>query len=43
MFRYSSFLDTLLKAMTHKYIRRVPKGVTKTGKTKYMYYYADIS
>ena len=40
MFRYSSFLDTLLKAMTHKYIRRVPKGVTKTGKTKYMYFYA---
>ncbi len=26
--------------MTHKYIRRVPKGVTKTGKTKYMYFYA---
>ena len=40
MFRYSLFLDTLLKAMTHKYIRRVPKGVTKTGATKYMYYYA---
>ena len=40
MFRYSSFLDTLLKAMTHKYIRRIPKGVTKTGATKYMYYYA---
>jgi len=40
MFRYSSFLDTLIKAMTHKYIRRVPKGVTKTGKTKYMYFYA---
>ena len=40
MFRYSLFLDTLLKAMTHKYIRRVPKGVTKTGATKYMYFYA---
>ena len=40
MFRYSSIVDTLLKAMTHKYIRRVPKGVTKTGKTKYMYFYA---
>ena len=40
MFRYSLFLDTLLKAMTHKYIRRIPKGVTKTGATKYMYYYA---
>jgi len=40
MFRYSLFLDTLFKALTHKYIRRVPKGVTKTGKTKYMYYYA---
>ncbi len=40
MFRYSSFIDSLLKAMTHKYIRRVPKGVTKTGKTKYIYYYA---
>jgi len=40
MFRYSLFLDTLFKAMTHKYIRRVPKGVTKTGKTKYVYFYA---
>ena len=40
MFRYSLFLDTLLKAMTHKYVRRIPKGVTKTGKTKYMYFYA---
>lgn len=40
MFRYSLFLDTLFKAMTHKYIRRVPKGVTKTGATKYVYYYA---
>ena len=40
MFRYSFIVDTLLKAMTHKYIRRIPKGVTKTGKTKYMYFYA---
>jgi len=40
MFRYSLFLDTLFKALTHKYIRRVPKGVTKTGATKYMYFYA---
>ena len=40
MFRYSFLIDSLLKAMTHKYIRRVPKGVTKTGATKYMYYYA---
>ena len=40
MFRYSLLLDTLFKAMTHKYIRRVPKGVTKTGATKYMYFYA---
>jgi hypothetical protein len=40
MFRYSLLLDTLFKALTHKYIRRVPKGVTKTGKTKYMYFYA---
>ena len=40
MFRYSLFLDTLIKAMTHKYIRRVPKGVTKTGATKYAYFYA---
>ena len=40
MFRYSLFVDSLIKAMTHKYIRRVPKGVTKTGATKYMYYYA---
>ena len=40
MFRYSFLIDSLLKAMGHKYIRRVPKGVTKTGATKYMYYYA---
>jgi hypothetical protein len=40
MFRYSILIDSLLKAMTHKYIRRIPKGVTKTGKTKYMYFYA---
>ena len=40
MFRYSLFLDTLFKAMGHKYIRRVPKGVTKTGATRYMYFYA---
>ena len=40
MFRYSFIIDSLLKAMGHKYIRRVPKGVTKTGATKYMYYYA---
>jgi hypothetical protein len=40
MFNYTQFTNDLIKAMTHKYIRRVPKGVTKTGKTKYMYYYA---
>lgn len=40
MFRYSLIIDSLLKAMTHKYIRRIPKGVTKTGKTKYVYFYA---
>jgi len=40
MFRYSFIIDSLIKAMTHKYIRRIPKGVTKTGKTKYMYFYA---
>ena len=40
MFRYSFIADQLLKALTHKYIRRVPKGVTKTGATRYMYYYA---
>jgi hypothetical protein len=40
MFRYSFIVDTLLKAMTHKYVRRIPKGVTKTGATKYMYFYA---
>ena len=40
MFRYSFLIDSLLKAMGHKYIRRVPKGVTKTGATKYMYFYA---
>ena len=40
MFRYSLFIDSLIKAMTHKYVRRIPKGVTKTGATKYVYYYA---
>jgi len=40
MFRYSFIIDSLLKAIGHKYIRRVPKGVTKTGATKYMYFYA---
>ena len=40
MFRYSILIDSLIKALTHKYIRRIPKGVTKTGATKYMYYYA---
>jgi hypothetical protein len=40
MFRYSLLINDLLKALTHKYIRRVPKGVTKTGATKYVYYYA---
>jgi hypothetical protein len=40
MFRYSLLINDLLKALTHKYIRRVPKGVTKTGATRYMYYYA---
>ena len=40
MFRYSYIIDSLLKAMTHKYVRRIPKGVTKTGATKYMYFYA---
>lgn len=40
MFNYTQFTNDLIKAMTHKYIRRVPKGVTKTGATKYVYYYA---
>ena len=40
MFRFSLFMSDLLKAMTHKYVRRIPKGVTKTGATKYIYYYA---
>jgi hypothetical protein len=40
MFRYSLLITDLLKALTHKYVRRVPKGVTKTGATKYVYYYA---
>jgi hypothetical protein len=40
MFNYTQFTNDLIKAMTHKYVRRIPKGVTKTGKTKYVYYYA---
>ena len=40
MFNYTQFTNDLIKAMTHKYVRRIPKGVTKTGATKYMYYYA---
>jgi hypothetical protein len=40
MFNYTQFTNDLIKAMTHKYVRRIPKGVTKTGATKYVYYYA---
>nr|DAU09814.1 MAG TPA: hypothetical protein [Caudoviricetes sp.] len=40
MFSYSLFVDSLIKAMGHKYVRRIPKGTTKTGKTKYVYFYA---
>ena len=40
MFNYTQFANDLIKAMTHKYIRRIPKGVTKTGATKYAYFYA---
>lgn len=32
--------DVLAKGLSHRYIRRVPTGkVTKTGKTRYRYYY----
>jgi len=40
MFNYTQFANDLIKALTHKYVRRIPKGITKTGKTKYIYYYA---
>jgi hypothetical protein len=39
MLSFYTFAIDLIKARTHKYIRRVPIGATKTGGTKYMYYY----
>jgi hypothetical protein len=40
MIRFTEIADDLIKAIGHKYVRRIPKGTTKTGKTKYVYFYA---
>ena len=39
MFSFYSVILDLIKARTHKYIRRIPVGATKTGATKYRYFY----
>jgi hypothetical protein len=39
MFSFYKVILDLLKARTHKYVRRVPIGATHTGATKYKYYY----
>jgi hypothetical protein len=41
MFSFYKVILDLLKARTHRYIRRVPIGATHTGATKYKYYYQD--
>ena len=39
MFSFYSVILDLIKARTHKYVRRIPVGATKTGATKYRYFY----
>ena len=41
MFSFYKVILDLLKARTHKYVRRVPIGATHTGSTKYKYYYQE--
>ena len=41
MFSFYKVILDLLKARTHKYVRRVPIGATHTGATKYKYYYQE--
>jgi hypothetical protein len=41
MFSFYKVILDLLKARTHKYVRRVPIGSTHTGGTKYKYYYQE--
>jgi hypothetical protein len=41
MFSFYKVILDLLKARTHKYVRRVPIGSTHTGATKYKYYYQE--
>ena len=41
MFSFYKVILDLIKARTHKYIRRVPIGATHTGSTKYKYYYQE--
>jgi hypothetical protein len=40
MIRFTEIADDLIKAIGHKYVRRIPKGVTKTGATRYEYIYS---
>ena len=39
MFSFYSVILDLIKARTHKYVRRIPVGTTNTGGTKYRYFY----
>jgi hypothetical protein len=39
MFSFYSVILDLIKARTHKYVRRIPVGATTTGATKYRYFY----
>ena len=41
MFSFYKVILDLLKARTHKYVRRVPIGSIHTGGTKYKYYYQE--
>ena len=43
MFSFYSVILDLIKARTHKYVRRIPVGATKTGKTKYRYFYTNAT
>jgi hypothetical protein len=43
MMRFTEIADDLIKAIGHKYVRRIPKGVTKTGAIRYIYFYHDAN
>ena len=43
MFSFYAVILDLIKARTHKYVRRIPVGATKTGATKYRYFYTNAT